>query len=245
MSRTRSHGSLARRTPPSGLPERMDDPECDPRELEEALDILGRTARRFGGDRLLLRAVRRLLDSAAPGPISILDIGAGGGDTAVSLGAALSALGWTPRITLADRHGATLRLAAGRVAERDPSAPYRFVRLDGETLPFRDGAFDLVVCSTVLHHLEDDGAAALLREAERVSARGWVVADLRRSRWTLAAVRLLASTLWRRSALPRVDGPVSVRRSFTPEEVRGLLEREGLGEAIVEGRLLRWMALSA
>lgn len=245
MTATPHRGSLATRTPPSGLPERMDDPHCDPHDLEEALDILGRTARRFGGDRLLLRGIRGVLGSAEPGPISILDVGAGGGDSAASLRTALSDLAWTPCFVLADRHAATLRLAARRVEERDPDGAYGFVRLDGEALPFRDGAFDLVVCSTVLHHLEDAAAGALLREAARVSTRGWVVADLRRSRWTLAAVRLLAGTLWRRSALPRVDGPVSVRRSFTTREVRGLLAAEGLNDAIVEGRLLRWTAQSA
>lgn len=245
MTPTPSTGSLATRTPPSGLPERMDDPRCDPHDLEEALDILGRTARRFGGDRLLFRAIRGVLGSAEPGPVSILDIGAGGGDSAASLRTALSDLGWAPRFVLADRHAATLRLGARRVADRDPDGAYGFVRLDGERLPFHDGAFDLVVCSTVLHHLEDAAAGALLREAARVSTRGWVVADLRRSRLTLAAVRLLASTLWRRSAFPRVDGPISVRRSFTTDEVRGMLDREGLGDAVVQGRLLRWTAQSA
>jgi ubiquinone/menaquinone biosynthesis C-methylase UbiE len=175
----------------------------------------------------------------------VLDIGAGGGDSAVSLRRSLADRGWTPRITIADRHAATLGLAARRVAERDGAADYEFVRLEGEALPFRDGAFDLVLCSTVLHHLEDAAAGALLRETERVTSVGWIVADLRRSRVALAAVRLLASTLWRRSALPRVDGPVSVRRSFTPLEIRALLDRDGSCPAVIESGPIRWVAWRA
>jgi ubiquinone/menaquinone biosynthesis C-methylase UbiE len=43
---------------------------------------------------------------------------------------------------------------------------WRLVRGDGTRLPFRDGAFDIVVCSQVLEHFEDSEGA--LREAGRV-----------------------------------------------------------------------------
>jgi hypothetical protein len=68
---------------------------------------------------------------------------------------------------------------------------------------------------------------------DRVSDGRWVVTDLRRSRTAYLALRLLAATLWRRHPYPRQDGPVSVRRAFTADEARRLLEHARL-EATVE-----------
>lgn len=47
-----------------------------------------------------------------------------------------------------------------------------FVVGDVYSLPFRDGAFDYVVCSHLLEHVDDPAAA--IRELERVAPRGYV-----------------------------------------------------------------------
>lgn len=50
------------------------------------------------------------------------------------------------------------------------------VRGDITELPFRDGAFDVILCSHVLEHIPDDAAA--MRELRRVlSPTGWAVID--------------------------------------------------------------------
>lgn len=48
----------------------------------------------------------------------------------------------------------------------------RFVVGDAQYLPFKDGAFDYLICSHTLEHLDDPAAA--LREIERVSGRGYI-----------------------------------------------------------------------
>jgi len=52
----------------------------------------------------------------------------------------------------------------------------RAARADFTTMPFRDGAFALVVCSHVLEHIRDDAAA--LRELARVTAPGGQVVTM-------------------------------------------------------------------
>ena len=50
-----------------------------------------------------------------------------------------------------------------------------WVRADGRNLPFRDGAFDVVYCNSVLEHLPDEASReAMAREIERVG-RGYSV----------------------------------------------------------------------
>ena len=95
------------------------------------------------------------------------------------------------------------------------------------------------------HHLEDQDALLLLKELARVGRWGWAVTDLKRSRFAYAAVRLLSVTAWRRHPFPREDGPVSIRRSFTPAEIRTLTRRANGLEASVETRFVRWAARGA
>lgn len=235
------------RTPPARAPERMDRPGCDPDDLRRALDGLARAHRAFGGHRLVAGPVVRALAGRRPGRLRLLDVGTGGGELAAALARRVRRRGWRPRVTLADLHPRTIRIARERWTGAAPGAaspgpggraasPAAFVRLDAPRLPFVDGAFDVAVSAMTLHHLERPGAAAFLREMDRVADGRWLVADVRRSRVALAAVHLLAATLWRRNPFPRVDGPVSVRRAFTPGELRSLLSDAGLPGAGVEGR---------
>lgn len=219
---------LADRRAPSDLPERMDRDDQDPELLDCALDALARANRRFGGTRAVWRPLARALDRLPPGSarVSLLDVGTGGGEMARDLARRIRARGLVPRLLLADSHPRTLRLARRR-GRRDGTRT-GYLRLRAGRLPLRGDAVDFVVCATTLHHLERPEAVRFLREAERVSRRAWVVADLRRSWPAYLAVRLLSRTLWRDNPLPRRDGPRSVHRAFTPEEARSLLEDAGL-----------------
>ena len=51
---------------------------------------------------------------------------------------------------------------------------------DARSLPFEDGAFDVGHCSLLVHHLDPDEVATVLREMGRVASASVVVNDLRR-----------------------------------------------------------------
>jgi SAM-dependent methyltransferase len=105
-------------------------------------------------------AFARLLDAAIPGDARIVEIGCGTGQMSLYLARA-------DRIVVGcDLSRGALGLGAS-AARRWGVDKVRFVECDLTNLPLRDGAFDVVYCSGVLHHTSDPRAAfrAIVRAA--------------------------------------------------------------------------------
>lgn len=225
-------------------PELIDEHDAPLERVADSLRDLARLNRYLGGAATIAHQIPRLLDGERWNRLRMLDVGAGGADILVTLDGWLAARGVRVDGVALDRGPAATRIAAEWLKRYDTRGGPRVVRGDALTLPFADRSFDIVYCSTFMHHFEPEDAARLLGEMNRVSAVGCVVADLRRSRVAHAAARVLAHTVWRAHPCTRHDGPVSVRASYTPAEARELAERAGL-KAVVESQpffrlALRW-----
>lgn len=205
--------------------------------------------RYLGGDRALRRALAPLL--AERGDASLLDVGAGNAEVALSLARWAAGHGRRWRVTALDLHRQSVRLAARRIAQssravRPAVGPaVMVVQGDGLALPFPDASFDGAYTMLTLHHFREDAAVALLREMARVVRRLVVVNDLERSEAALLGAQALAATVWRSNRITHHDGPLSVRRSFTPDELLALAERAGLRRPRVRRRMAFRLVLEA
>ncbi|MGH7345317.1 MAG: methyltransferase domain-containing protein, partial [Candidatus Rokuibacteriota bacterium] len=120
------------------------------------------------------------------------------------------------------------------------------VRGDAAALPCRERAADIVISALTLHHLEPAQAAVGLREMAAAARIAVVVNDLLRRRLSLGLV-WLATRLLGCHPISRHDGPLSVRRSYSRDELRTLAEQAGarrltIREYPVLGRLLAVMS---
>jgi hypothetical protein len=77
---------------------------------------------------------------------------------------------------------------------------------------------------------------------DRVSRYGFIVNDLRRSRWAWVGIWLLTRLL-PANRLTRHDGPLSTLRAYTPSEIRQLAMLAGQPEAKLFVRPFSRMAL--
>jgi SAM-dependent methyltransferase len=115
-------------------------------------------------------AFARLLDQAIPGDARIVEVGCGTGQMSLYLARA-------DRVVV----GADLTLASLRLAEaarrRFELSRVRFVESDLNRPGLRDGAFDVVYCSGVLHHTPDP-EAAFARVARLARPGGMIVLGL-------------------------------------------------------------------
>ncbi len=201
----------------------MDGPDVERTELETALRHLARINRWTGARRALLKHLPTVVPPAGS---RILDVGTGGADLPLAVAGWAESRGRRVSIVAVDRHQATLELARQRVAHRPE---IRTLRADVLRLPFPAGAFDLALLSMTLHHLDGHALTHALGELARVAEGGRVmVGELERSVPNYLGARLLAATIWRGNGVTRHDGPISVRRAFTPGELLELARQAGL-----------------
>jgi hypothetical protein len=200
-------------------------------EMATTLADLRRYNLRFGGWRLMRRAVSGLLAQAGwPRRVTLLDVATGSGDMpaafsrwAARRGLDLQAVGMDVKQDVLDEARIYLRRAAPRV---------RLVQGDALRLPWADRSIDLVITSTFLHHLDSEEASGALSEMKRVARLGVVAADLVRSRLGWGLVWAL-TRVTSRNRLTRHDGPLSVRRAFTVAELGDVARRAGLAGVAV------------
>ena len=206
---------LVLRTRRSDLRECMDDPACDPQKLRATYTRFGTINQIFSGWRTLYR--RYLRPQFALGRTNrLLDVGFGGGDIPLAL------LQW------AERDGLELQVraidpdprAAAFAHTLPPHAKLSFEQIDTSTVRRRGDTFDVVISNHLLHHLSDTEVRALCDDS---AALGRVVLhnDIARADVAYAGFAALTGPFFRGSFVTP-DGLTSVRRSYTPEELRAV-----------------------
>ena len=217
--------------PRSDRAERIDAPGHDPSVLAGNLADIRRANRWLGGIRLTLRGIERLSRDLRPGDgLTVLDVATGSADIPAAVVAWARRRGLRARVVATDRSHEVLCLAQRAVDGIELAAA------DARCLPFATDSFDVAMCSLVLHHLSPADAVQMLREMGRVARRGIVVNDLVRTRWSYLSVWILTRTIIR-NPLTRHDGPLSVQRAYTREEMVALARRAEIGPVDVAGYL--------
>jgi len=205
----------------------MDGDAFSSAELASNLRDLAFFARFTGAIDVIVREIGSLsADRPGGASLEILDVGAGGGDVAAGVAVWARRRGIRPSIVAADLSPRMITAARSNGS----GATARLCIADARALPHPDGAFDIAYSSLVLHHLDESGIVAVLREMSRVTRLGFIVSDLRRSSVALAAVWAL-TRMTSRNRLTLNDGPLSVRRALTTAEIHALARNAGLPAA--------------
>jgi 2-polyprenyl-3-methyl-5-hydroxy-6-metoxy-1,4-benzoquinol methylase len=198
----------------SAQKEIMDDMSVQDERLDEALQELRVINTWLGGNATTKKGVRQLLKrKTIPDTLSILDVGAGGADNAISI----AAIHQVVKITALDLN----KWVCEYTAHANPSLTV--VHGSVFDLPFHERSFDIVHASLFLHHFTEEELLRILPSLLTRARYGIVINDLRRSVFAYAGIVLLTQ-LFSRSVMVKNDGPLSVRRGFTRSELVRLCE---------------------
>jgi 2-polyprenyl-3-methyl-5-hydroxy-6-metoxy-1,4-benzoquinol methylase len=192
------------------IPELLDGDLGTPEEVATSLADLRHINDWFGGTRTTAALVQQVASRDGCTELSLLEVGAGSGDTPLRVSHKLRKKGIRLEVTLLDLMWSHL-----------PRNGTPSVAGDALALPFRDGAFDVVSCSLFAHHLETEELRGFIREGLRVCRKAVLINDLIRSRLHLALV--YAGLPLFRSRLTWHDAPASVRRAYTCQEMREIV----------------------
>ena len=207
-------------------------------ELTANFRDIQRVNRWFGGTSTILDALPTLFPAGATA-FSLLDLATGVADIPMAVERWCDASGYDVDITATDVSPQILALAGAQIAS---STRIHLQQADARALPFPSHAFDVVMCSLALHHFGPADAVLVLREMDRLCRTGFIVNDLRRGAVGYGA-SWVASRLTTRNRLTRHDAPLSVRRAYTPAELRSLLDEAGVQN--VEVKTLPWFRMIA
>jgi len=146
-------------------------------------------------------------------PLHIVDVGCGGGDMLRQIEDWAHANDVAVKLT-----GIDLNPYAAQAAREFDKTGSRIEWITGDAFSFQpEIPIDIVISSLFTHHLPDVEIVRFVSWMECVAMRGWFINDLHRERFPYYGFRALAWLMrWHRFV--RHDGPISIRRSFSPDD---------------------------
>ena len=204
------------------LTELMDEP-CSRDELRACLRDLARLNRWFLGYRPILDWLGTVAPLVSARPIHILDVACGYGDTLRRIERWARTRGIAVELTGLDLNPDAIAVAT----EVTPStSAIRWVASD----VFRwqpDKPVHFIVSSLFTHHLTEPDVIRFLKWMESNAQIGWFINDLSRAATPYHLLRIFSKIAGLHNFVQH-DGPVSIARSFIPDDWRRMCAAAGL-----------------
>ena len=156
-------------------------------------------------------------------PISVLDIGSGGGGMLRRIWKYSQRVGLEAHLT-----GIDLNPWAKRSAEdvTPRNAPIQYETADIFSID-QDRYADFIISSVFTHHLSDGEVVKFLRWMDHHARRGWFINDIHRHPIPFLVIHYATRIAWL-DPMVRNDGPISVTRAFTAKDWRRLIAEAGI-----------------
>jgi SAM-dependent methyltransferase len=210
------------------LTELMDEP-CSREDLRACLRDIARLNLWSFGYRPLLDWLGALAPRVA-GPLRILDVGCGYGDGLRRVARWAEAQGIVVELTGLDINSDAVAIAA----EAGPG--YRIAWTRADIFAYQPASpFHFVFSSLFTHHLPDADVIRFLEWMERHAAAGWFVNDLSRGAVPYHFLRAFTRVMHLHRFVQH-DAPVSIARSYVPEDWKSLCAAAGFKDGDVSIR---------
>lgn len=189
-------------------------------EYEDCLYQLDRVGRLLGGDQANYWALKQLGEN----PLSILDVGCGGGLFSMRLAERYP----KSQVLGIDTSPEAIQFANAKRLKRHPQTLSNIeFGLSSGKLDYPPKSFDVIMSTLVCHHLTDDDIVDFLTRAYSTATRGIIINDLHRHIGAIIGFGGLAPLLFR-NRLVYHDGPLSIRRAFKRKDWIAYINAAGI-----------------
>ncbi len=220
----------------------MDDLSCEGEVLLQALNELKTINKLLGGNKVTTDGLGKLINSPYNTPISIADIGCGGGDMIAVMQEWGNKKGASLRFEGVDANPNIIELAKKRT-EKVPNVNWKAINVFDPR--FLDDKVDVVCCTLFTHHFTDEELTKMFRIFRRKARLGIIVNDLHRHPLAYHSIKLL-TFFFSKSEMVKNDAPLSVKRGFIREDWHRIGAEAGLPNLKVTWHwAFRWQVICA
>ncbi|QQL49571.1 methyltransferase domain-containing protein [Mucilaginibacter ginkgonis] len=207
----------------------MDDFGLPSAEIDPVLQGLGQMNKLFGGHKAIIKALKKV--PLQNGDV-IADWGCGGGDMLIAIADWAQKNNINIKLQGIDAAPAAIKFAQQQSVTYN-NISYRLA--DVLVDEFNEAICDYVICNLFSHHFTNDEWIKLVTGMKFAAKKAVIINDLHRHRVLYYAV-IAITRLFTSNKMVRIDGPLSVKKSFKRRELVDLLNRAG-----IKNYSLRWL----
>jgi SAM-dependent methyltransferase len=189
----------------------------------------------LGGHSITIDGLKKLLKDKRP--VSIAEIGCGGGDNLAALCQYCRNSHVVVKLTGIDINPHCVSIARKKL----PGPEASFILSDFRRVSFGNDRPDIIFSSLFCHHFTDEQLVDMLTWMQSNARHGFFINDLQRHPVAWYSIRLL-TRCFSRSWLVKNDAPLSVLRGFTRKEWERLLQQAGIRKYSLRWKwAFRWL----
>ncbi len=193
----------------------MDDLSMNGELLLKTLDQLATINKWLGGNTITLNGIKKLLkEHPVHKPLTIVDLGCGGGDMLRKVADYGKNRGYNFKLIGIDANQHTIDYAKKK-SKGYPEISY--LHQDIFSQEFKASSYDIVLATLIIHHFKEDELLDLLSTLNKRAKLGIVVNDLHRHPMAYYLFKLLSLTIT--NEMVKQDGLTSILRGFKKEEL--------------------------
>lgn len=198
------------------LGDELMDSASDLDQLQAVFKDIDRCNRYLGGLRINLQALKTIFKKAPQQSYTILDVGCGDGEMLRAV------VDWSKKSNFKVKcFGVDLNEAALEIA-RSKSTEYPeidYMNINVENWNREKYPVDVVLCTLTLHHIAPENIGTFLTAISKIGSRGVIINELQRSVISHVLFKLF-SLIFIRTQMAKTDGAISIKRSFTREDLQ-------------------------
>ena len=208
----------------SGKKELLDDDNIPFADIRQNMKELNTVNSLLGGHAITITGLKAFINTETQNkPISVCEIGCGGGDNLQAISAWCKKNNIQVNFTGIDIKPACIEYAR----QQYPSLHANWITSDYARVDFSKHKPDIIFSSLFCHHFSEPELEKMLAWMQSNSVKGFFINDLHRHPLAYYAIKILTS-LFSKSYLVKNDAPLSVARGFKASEWKNIFKSAGI-----------------